>query len=129
MTADTRRISRGSPKIPADRLFTGFAHLLLWELELNGWRRPEPQTRGETCQRVSNWVMLDGSPRFGLVFGNLENQNLDRGRFEQGLRRVVVGLGERFQFRGTHSRAMTCRVTDHVIAVRWKGGEEGIIKK
>ena len=49
--------------MPAGRFFAGFTDLPLRELELNRWRRPEPQTRGETCLRSCNDFDFNIAPR------------------------------------------------------------------
>ena len=99
------------------------------EWGLNSWRRPEPQTRGETCLRSRNVFLFDVIRRRGIVCVEIPNENLYSVCVRQESCQAAIRRRELLKLRRRNRTAIAGRVTNRQTSRRSAGCRKWVIKK
>jgi len=96
---------------------------------LNSWRRPEPQTRGETCLRSRNVFLFYVIPRRGIVCVEIPNQNLHTVCVRQESCHAAIGRCELLKLRRRNGAAVAGRMANRQTSRRSAGCRKWVIEK
>ena len=97
-------------------------------MELNYWRRPEPQARGETRLRSNHYLIFGRTPQRRLVDADLQKQRRNSGDLWQHCR-GIVWLRELFQLRTSHRGPVACRMANNKTSAAPTGTQERVVEK